>query len=100
MARKKLDKLSKDMIQCAKDGFGVHYGRWKATQEVVVPVKVDEIPKGWKICEYKLCGKPFKPKQGKRFCCDVCRVKAYYETGKPAQQMKEYREKKRAEQNL
>lgn len=37
MARKKkLDKLSLDMIQCAKDGFGCKYGRWKATQKAVI----------------------------------------------------------------
>lgn len=78
MARKKkLDKLSLDMIQCAKDGFGVHYGRWKATQEIVVPVKDETLPKGWKICEW--CKKPFKGVVNKRFCDEICRRKAYYE---------------------
>ena len=35
MAKKKkeLDKLSLDMIECEKAGFGVHYGAWKAAQE-------------------------------------------------------------------
>ena len=25
---KQQDKLLLDMIQCEKDGFGVHYGKW------------------------------------------------------------------------
>jgi hypothetical protein len=79
MARKKkeLDNLSKDMIQCAKDGFGCHYGRWKATQPIVAVVKDDTLPDGWKLCEY--CGKPFKGISPKRFCDVLCRNKAYYE---------------------
>ena len=32
-----MDNLSREMIQCKKDGFGCHYGRWKAMQE---PVKI------------------------------------------------------------
>lgn len=72
-----MDNLSADMIQCKKDGFGCHYGAWKATQE---PVKIEPkttIPEGWRNCEY--CGKPFKNKQGKRFCDIGCRNEAYRE---------------------
>jgi hypothetical protein len=77
MARKKkLDKLSLDMIQCAKDGYGVNYGRWKAQQEQKPPVKDDTLPDGWKLCEY--CRKPFKGKSTKRFCDEICRKEAYY----------------------
>lgn len=68
MARKKqLDKLSLDMIECEKAGYGVHYGAWKATQK---PVKIEPkgIPEGWLVCEY--CGTPFKPKtKRKQFYC-------------------------------
>ena len=102
MARKKLDKLSKDMIQCAKDGFGVHYGRWKATQEVVAPVKVDKTPKNWKTCP--VCGEKFKPKGGKVYCSDHCRYtanldKEWERREKNRVYLQEYRAKKRAEKN-
>lgn len=101
MARKKkLDKLSQDMIQCAKDGFGVHYGRWKATQEVVVPVKDDKLPKGWKLCEG--CGKPFRSTCGKRFCDSVCRNQTYLKNHKEqrAELVRKWRAKKAAEGNM
>jgi transposase-like protein len=100
MARKKKpDKWVLMMRQCEKDGFGVHYGHWIASKEPVVIVKKDETPKDWPLCEYEPCSKRFKPSKGKRFCCDLCRRKAYYETGKPAQQMKEYRDMRRAAAN-
>ena len=73
---KKMDNLSKDMVQCKKDGYGCHYGKWKAMQEIVTPPK-DTIPEGWSVCPY--CGKPFKPKKGKRFCELYCRERAYAE---------------------
>ena len=69
-----MDNLARNMIQCEADGFGVHYGKWKATQPVV-EIQKPEIPEGWKKCEY--CGKPFKPIRGKRFCDVDCRRKAY-----------------------
>ena len=94
--KKELDKLSLDMIECEKAGFGVHYGRWKATQEPVKIVPV-VIPEGWKPCEY--CGKPFKSKQGQRFCEIGCRNDAYAKKNKQlkAEYMKGYRDRKLAE---
>ena len=94
MARKELDKLSLDMIQCEKDGYGVHYGRWKAMQQ---PVKVvSEIPDGWKRCPQ--CGKPFKPRCGKKYCDEVCRKQAYIPKEREIfrKYMNGYRERKKA----
>ena len=91
--RKKMDKLSQDMIQCKKDGFGCSYGKWKAMQE---PVKVEKkIPDGWKECP--VCGKPFKSGKGKKFCDEVCRMTAYNKSEKQKEYMKKYKERKRAE---
>lgn len=73
--KRKLDKLSLDMIECEKAGYGCHYGRWKAAQTNPVVKKEESIPKGWKKCEY--CGKVFKPKCGQRFCEPYCRSEAY-----------------------
>lgn len=82
MAKKKqLDKLSLDMIQCEKDGFGVRYGKWKAAQ---TPVKIEPkgLPDGWKKCAY--CGKPFKPKTKRiQYYCEAnCQVAAQREKDK------------------
>ena len=74
MARKKqLDKLSLDMIECEKAGFGVHYGRWKATQK---PVKIEpkSSPDNWKVCPY--CGQRFKPRYNQVYCEYVCQREA------------------------
>ena len=87
MARKKkLDKLSLDVIECEKAGFGCHYGRWKATQAPVAFEK--KIPEGWIQCPQ--CGKWFEPKNGKRFCDIDCRTKSYSE--KHAEYQRKYRE--------
>ena len=45
-----MDNLSKCMIQCEKDGFGVHYGRWRAAQENVQIV--EKVPDGWRKCKH------------------------------------------------
>lgn len=72
MDKKELDKLSLDMIQCENDGYGVHYGRWKAAQPIVKPV---EVPEDWKVC--RQCGKAFKPNvKHQKYCCRVCCNKA------------------------
>ena len=81
MGRKKkvkLDKLSQDMIQCVKDGFGVHYGAWRAAQyeknKGMTPAK----PKGYKHTCLN-CGKEFysKVNRVRKFCCDSCREEYY-----------------------
>ena len=42
--KKKLDKLSLDMIECKKAGYGCHYGAWKATQDRLVAIQKKKIP--------------------------------------------------------
>lgn len=85
MAKEQLDNISLAMIQCEKDGFGVRYGRWKATQPIVKPVPL-ELPEDWKVCPN--CGKAFKPKlKQQKYCEALC--------GKDAQH-KRYLEKQRA----
>ena len=78
MAKRKMDKLSLDMIECKKAGFGCHYGAWKATQDNPVIVK-SEIPEGWQVCQY--CGKAFKPnvKRIQKYCEVGCQKKAQFE---------------------
>lgn len=67
-----MDKLSKDMKACAKAGFGVHYGKWKATQPAVT-----EKPKAkssGRVCKH--CGKELViiPRGYQKVFCDaVCR---------------------------
>lgn len=74
MARKKqLDKLSLDMIECEKAGFGVSYGKWYAAQEHT-PVDHTE---GLKAC--KRCGKLFKPKTTQLYCDADCQYLAKLE---------------------
>lgn len=83
MARKtkELDKLSLDMIECEKAGYGCHYGAWKATQDrpVVIEPDPNALPEGWTLCQY--CGKPFKAKQRRliKYCDDVCLYEAQKE---------------------
>lgn len=88
------DRLAQDAA--AALAAGMTYGKWKAMQEPVKKVPV-QIPEGWKACAY--CGKPFKTKQGKKFCEIGCRNDAYAEKNKQlkAEYMKGYRERKTAE---
>lgn len=82
-----MDNLAKCMIQCKKDGYGCHYGAWRAAQRGVFIMKEDTIPDGWKKCEH--CGELFKPtkRSDQRFCGAYCqRQKAD----------KRYREKEKA----
>ena len=68
MAKKELDKLSQEMIQCEADGFGVSYGKWKAVQPPYIPPE-----KEMRVCLF--CGKLFEPKTPKQKYCDtVCSV--------------------------
>ena len=93
--KKKMDKLSWENAHAL--AAGMSYGKWKAMQEPVKIVPKTESTEGWQPCEY--CGTLFKPKKGKRFCCDECRREAYYATGKRAEMMREYREKRKAVAN-
>ena len=73
--KKETDKLSQEMIQSKKDGFGVSYGAWKATQPVP-EVDKPEIPEGWKVCPE--CGEKFKPKVPYAvYCCTEHQKLAY-----------------------
>ena len=90
-----MDKLSMDMIECKKAGFGVHYGKWKAMQEKTEDMPKN-LPEGWKICEW--CGKWYKPKQQKcnqKYCEPFCQQQAQSARRheKTAMYMREYREK-------
>lgn len=66
-----MDNLSAEMIQCKKDGFGCHYGKWKALQGAK-PIPKPELPDdNISYCLY--CGKKFVNKSGrKRFCDHTC----------------------------
>lgn len=101
MARKKqLDNLSLDMIQCKKDGYGVHYGKWKANQKPVEIVP-GEIPEGWRVCAN--CGRPFKPKTKRiqYYCEAYCQIEAQKQRdrAKHAKYMQEYREREARHEN-
>lgn len=101
MAKKrKPTQLDLDMIQCEKDGYGCHYGAWKAAQAAQKPVKVEkEIPDGWQVCKW--CGKPFKPTSKKRqiYCEIYCQQSAQRERDKEkmAEHKKAWREKQAAD---
>lgn len=81
MGRKKkveLDKLSQDMIQCKKDGFGANYGAWRAAQYEKNKGQIPEKPKGHKhICVH--CETEFytRVNRKQKFCCDSCREEHY-----------------------
>lgn len=70
-----MDNLTREMRLCEKAGFGVSYGKWKATQ----PVK--EMPKqeDTRTCLY--CGKPLissKYGRGKKYCGMECSHAAWH----------------------
>jgi hypothetical protein len=73
-----LDKLSLDMIECKKAGFGCHYGSWKATQNPVKTEKKD-LPEGWRVCAY--CGTAYKPtsRRPQTYCGAYCQRQAFDE---------------------
>lgn len=84
-----MDNLSKCMIQCKKDGYGVHYGAWRAAQGDA-PVFVDDtVPKGFTICPY--CGKSFfqNGKRPRKYCDAVCQNMASYYRCRPKKKKKE-----------
>lgn len=73
-----MDNLAREMILCQQAGFGVSYGKWKATQ----PIK--EIPKPIEVVEHKYsavltcqnCGKEFTTftRHNKKHCSYECRM--------------------------
>lgn len=85
MAKKKeLDKLSLDMIECEKTGFGVHYGKWKAMQPPVKIPRLDpfaNLPEKKKTSICQWCGKTFiQSRNGKQIYCELyCQRMANYE---------------------
>ena len=79
MAKKKLDKLALDMIQCKKDGFGVHYGAWRAAQYEKNPYKpIPEKPKGYEHTCLN-CGKEFYSDRNnnRKYCSEQCKNEYY-----------------------
>ena len=76
MAKKKeMDNLAKDMIQCKKDGYGCHYGAWKAAQ-TPVKIKPKKLPIGIETIKCAYCGAEFMSDDNRtRICCgDRCRM--------------------------
>jgi hypothetical protein len=72
-----MDNLIRDMRLCEKAGFGVSYGKWKATQPVVDAPKRKTSGKV-RTCEY--CGKEIfdKYNRNRKYCDDNCRSNAWY----------------------
>lgn len=91
-----MDRLARNAMLARQ--AGMTYGKWKALQPVV-KVEEPEIPEGCKKCEE--CGTLFKARNGKRFCNDECRNKAYWrvKNKKRAEYMRQYRAEKEAEAN-
>lgn len=71
-----MDNLSRCMILCEKEGYGPHYGIWRATKGEAPIFEVEVVtPEGWKKCEY--CGDQFKPSRSdQKFCGAYCQSKA------------------------
>lgn len=85
-----MDQLSKDMIACEKAGFGVQYGRWKATQQKQdIVVKKTSYEEEEKRCEY--CRKVIKnpSRRTQRFCSMNCSALFRYYKRKDEQNGKE-----------
>lgn len=87
MAKKKdLSQLDLDLIQCEKDGFGCHYGKWKATQEQK-KIELKE-PSGFSVRICENCGEEFVRDNNRpcKYCCDRCRRQAEYQAYKERKQ--------------
>lgn len=78
-----MDNLARNAMLARQAGMS--YGKWKALQPVVVPVK-KEIPEGMKECPH--CGKAFKGRKNQRFCNPECT--AQYNNIKRRKTNKEY----------
>lgn len=75
---KEMDKLSLDMIQCKKDGYGCHYGKWKAMQEpVVIEPKPELGVVRYGVCRH--CGNTFAmyDQRVRVYCNEQCRNEAW-----------------------
>lgn len=102
MAKKKKerDKLSLDMIECKKAGYGCHYGDWYAAQNrPVIIEKKTVVPDGYNVCPR--CGKVFKPKTSKHIYCEVgCQRASHRERNKDkySEYYRTHMAKKREEQ--
>lgn len=89
----KLDKLSLDMIQCEKDGFGVHYGAWRAAQYENGIVNMPK-PKGYQhICLH--CGKEFYSQRNgaRKYCSESCKNDFYNSQKQKVRKPKEIKPK-------
>ena len=62
MAKKKTDNLAREAMLAKQAGMS--YGRWKATQEIVVPKRKNE-----RICPN--CGNKFVS-TSKKYCDSIC----------------------------
>ena len=103
MAKRELDNLDLDMIQCKADGFGRNYGKWKAWQKnPMVRKKKDELPLNWKVCPH--CGRSFKPtNKGRQIYCEyTCQKEAQKirDKGKYGKYYRDYAARKRLEKRI
>lgn len=78
MARRKMDKLSREVAMAREAGMS--YGKWKAMQPVVAPTpkRVGRAV----VCAY--CGKEFiqYTKNQRKYCDDLCKGRAANEAEK------------------
>ena len=63
-----MDNLTMEMRLCEKAGFGVHYGRWKATQPNRVKPKEVIEDTHMKKCPY--CEEDFYPGRANQVYCN------------------------------
>lgn len=74
-----MDNLARNAMLAKQAGMS--YGKWKALHPTE-PKKADEIPEGWRVCEY--CGIAYKPKtkRRRRYCDSECQRMGYYNENK------------------
>ena len=65
-----MDNLTREMQLCEKAGFGVSYGKWKATQ----PIKEAPKKESARTCLY--CGRPITSGT-RRYCNNDCSTEAW-----------------------
>jgi hypothetical protein len=76
-----MDNLSADMIKCRKDGFGCHYGAWKALQPIerAKKEKPKNLDDGRRVCEWCKTEFYYYGKGNRRFCGNVCYQSHWYQ---------------------